>query len=141
MRGYIPWSGEFFEGGKMKGYLKRMYFLGAAVFLCACSTGPLKPLLSVNLRPPVVYESKNGDRFVAQYGSLSDESLHFVKLKTPDGRDYTLPQIVSGSGARYTDEREIVWWTHHGTVRVDVRDSNGGWTTRYSDLEEVGKRN
>ena len=123
----------------MKGYLKKIYFLTAVAFLCACSTGPVKTALSVDLGPPMVYENKNGDRFVAQYGSLSDGSLHFVKLKTPSGREYTLPQVLSGSGVRYTDEREIVWWTHQGNVRIDVRDSEGRWDTRYPDLREVGK--
>ena len=87
--------------------------------------------------PAVTYESANGDRFVARYGSLSDGTLHFVKVKMPNGREYTLPQAVSGSGARYTDDREIVWWEHHGTVRVDVRAADGKWKTKYPDLKMV----
>lgn len=77
---------------------------------------------------------------MARYGSLSDGSLHFVKVKMPNGQEYTLPQAVSGSGARYTDDREIVWWTHQGTVRVDVRDSDGKWKTKYSELREIQKK-
>ncbi|MBW2205093.1 MAG: MliC family protein [Deltaproteobacteria bacterium] len=56
-------------------------------------------------------------------------------------KGYTLPQVISGSGVRYTDEREIVWWTHQSTVRVDVRDSAGKWKTEYSGLKEIQKRN
>ncbi len=78
-----------------------------------------------------------GDRFVAQYGSLSDGSLRFVKITMPDGHKYTLPQSVSGSGARYTDDMEIVWWEHHGMVRVDVRGPDGKGVTKYSDLKAV----
>jgi membrane-bound inhibitor of C-type lysozyme len=78
---------------------------------------------------------------MAEYGSLSDGRLHFVKVKMPDGREYTLPQVVSASGARYTDEREIVWWTHHGKVRVDIRGAEGGWKTEYSELKEVEEKN
>lgn len=70
-------------------------------------------------------------------GSLSDGTLHFVKVKMPNGREYTLPQAVSGSGARYTDDRDIVWWEHRGTVRVDVRGAGGNWVTEYSDLKVV----
>ena len=62
--------------------------------------------LTVNITPPVYYESGTGERFAARYGSLSDGSLHFVKIKMPDGHEYTLPQVISGSGARHTDERE-----------------------------------
>jgi len=55
----------------------------------------------------------------------------------PDGREYTLPQVVSGSGVRYTDERELVWWTHQGTVLVEMRDPEGNWVTKYSGLREL----
>ena len=96
-----------------------------------------KENLAVNLGPIIKYESKDGKIFKARYGSLSDESLHFVKIRTPNGREYTLPQAVSGSGARYTDDREIVWWEHRGTVRVDVRGAGGKWVTEYSDLKVV----
>lgn len=91
--------------------------------------------------PPIAYKSANGKRFVARYGSLSDGSLHFVKVKMPDGKEYTLPQVVSASGVRYTDERELVWWTHRGSVRVDVRDTKGHWKTRYPELKEVREKN
>ena len=112
-----------------------------AVFLCTCSTSPPETVLIVNLGPPVYYKSETGEQFVAKYGSLSDGSLNFVKLKMPDGQEYTLPQVISGSGVRYTDEREIVWWEHQGTVRVDVRDAEGKWKTKYSGLKEIQKRN
>jgi len=95
------------------------------------------PKLGVELSPVTRYQGTGGDIFEARYGKLSDGSLHFVKLKMPDGRTYTLPQVLSGSGSRYTDEREIVWWTHQGTVRIDVRDSNGEWQLRHQGLREV----
>ena len=108
-------------------------------FLGACAENPRKSetALTVELGTPVTYEDADGDRFVVRYGSLSDGSLDFVKIKMPDGRKYTLPQAVFGSGARYTDDREIVWWEHQGTVRVDVRGSGGEWVTKYSELKVV----
>ena len=111
-----------------------------AVSLCGC-VAIQHTVLTADIGPPVYYRSDNGDFFVARYGSLSDGTLHFVKVKMPDGRQYTLPQIVSASGARYTDEKELVWWTHQGTVRVDVRDDQGKWTTGYSGLREVQETN
>ena len=112
-----------------------------ALFLCACSTSPQEKVPTVNLGPPVYYKSETGEQFVAKYGSLSDGSLNFVKLKMPDGREYTLHQAISGSGARYTDDREIVWWEHQGKVRVDIRDAEGKWKTKYSGLKETQKKN
>ena len=111
--------------------------LAVSLSACACVENPSKPVLTVDIAPPVTYGSNNGDQFGARYGSLSDGSLSFVKLKMPDGREYTLPQAVSGSGARYTDDREIIWWEHQGTVRVDVRAAGGNWETKYSDLKVV----
>lgn len=114
---------------------------GLILSLCTCAATPHGTALSANLGPPVYYRSDDGARFVARYGSLSDGSLHFVKVKMPDGQEYTVPQAVSASGVRYTDEREIVWWTHKSTVRVDVRDAEGAWKTRYSELREVPEKN
>jgi membrane-bound inhibitor of C-type lysozyme len=108
--------------------------------LCGCGVSLHKTALAADIGPPVYYRSDNGDQFVARYGSLSDGSLHFVKVEMPDGKGYTLPQVVSASGVRYTDERELVWWTHQGTVRVDVRDADGNWETKYSELREVQKK-
>jgi membrane-bound inhibitor of C-type lysozyme len=109
--------------------------------LCGCVASQHKTVLTADIGPPVYYRSDNGDHFVAKYGSLSDGSLHFVKVEMPDGKEYTLPQVVSASGVRYTDERELVWWTHQGTVRIDVRDADGNWETRYSELREVQEKN
>jgi len=113
------------------------FFSMLAVSLCACVTP--YTAMTTNIGQPVHYKSPNGDEFVARYGSLSDGSLSFVKVTMPDGKQYTLPQVVSGSGARYTDERELVWWTHQGTVRVDVRDADGKWETRYPELKPFRK--
>jgi membrane-bound inhibitor of C-type lysozyme len=70
---------------------------------------------------------------VARYYTLSDNSLHFVKLLMPDGREYTLPNAVSASGARYTDDRELVWWTKGDSAFVQTRDRNGEWQIMYNN--------
>ena len=112
------------------------------VSLCSCVTTLRQTALTVDIGQPVHYISEHGDHFVAKYGSLSDGSLHFVKVKMPDGQEYTLPQVVSASGVRYTDERTLVWWTHQRTVRVDIRDAEGNcWKTKYSELREVPEKN
>ena len=63
-------------------------------------------------------------------------SLNFVKLALPDGKDYTLPQAVSASGARYTDDHEVVWWNKGKEGFVEMRDDAGEWQSRYNDCKE-----
>jgi len=121
--------------------IRRMFLIILAVSLCSCATNSQEKVPTVDIGPPVYYKSETGEHFEARYGSLSDGSLNFVKVKMPDGRKYTLHQAISGSGARYTDDREIVWWEHQGTVRVDVRDAEGNWKTKYSRLKEIQKKN
>ncbi|HNQ87469.1 MAG TPA: MliC family protein [Verrucomicrobiota bacterium] len=113
----------------------------AALTLASCTTNSRPSRLGTHIGPPVHYQGPDGARFVANYGSLSDGTLHFVKVQMPDGRHFTLPQVVSASGARYTDDRELVWWTHQGTVTVQTRDAAGQWQTRYSELREADAKN
>jgi membrane-bound inhibitor of C-type lysozyme len=112
-----------------------------ALSLAGCASSSHETELKVHIGQPVHYRSQNGDNFVARYGSLSDNSLHFARVQMPGGREYTLPQVVSASGVRYTDERDLVWWTHQGTVSVEVRDAEGNWVTKYSELREVPEEN
>jgi len=113
----------------------------AALSLVGCATRPHQTEVTVHIGQPVHYRSQNGDSFVARYGSLSDNSLDFAKVQMPDGGEYTLPQVASASGVRYTDERDLVWWTHQGAVSVEVRDAEGNWVTTYSELREVPEQN
>ncbi|MEN6622072.1 MAG: MliC family protein, partial [Smithella sp.] len=79
------------------------------------------------------YRCENGDRVLAKYFSLSDNSLNFVKIILPDGKEHTLPQGLSASGARYTDDRELVWWIKGDSARLEVRDNEGNWQPKYND--------
>ncbi|MGZ4958564.1 MAG: MliC family protein [Methylomonas sp.] len=109
----------------------------AATWLVGCATSLGQTDLAVRIGQPVRYKSPNGDVFEARYGTLSDDSLHFVKVKTPDGREYTLPQLLSASGVRYSDDRELVWWNHQDKARVETRNADGNWETKYPELREV----
>lgn len=82
---------------------------------------------------PVDYRCGNGDRIVARYYTLSDSSLNFVKVLMPDNEEYTLPQVLSGSGARYTDDRMLTWWIKGDSASVEMRDDNGDWQTIYEN--------
>jgi membrane-bound inhibitor of C-type lysozyme len=85
---------------------------------------------------PVNYLCANGERIVARYFSLSDHSLDFVKVRFPDGKEYTLPQVVSASGVRYSNDREVVWWTKGDSAFVQMRDRKGKWQIAYDKCRE-----
>jgi len=71
------------------------------------------------------YENNTGEIIEAVFCELSDKSLHFVKLEMPDGKEYTLPQLLSGSGARYSDEREIEFWIKGNNATIKKRNIDG----------------
>jgi membrane-bound inhibitor of C-type lysozyme len=109
-------------------------FLGALLFGCAVKQKPVS--LTVTGGEQVIYKSDLGDQIIAKYFSLSDKSLNFVKVTLPGGKEYTLPQVLSASGGRYTDDRELVWWTKGNTAFAEVRDENGQWIRKF-DCQEI----
>lgn len=80
----------------------------ATIFIFAGRVSLSEPGLAVTGGTPVVYQCANGDCIVARYYSLSDGSLDFVKVTMPESREYTLPHVVSASGARYTDDHHVL---------------------------------
>jgi len=89
--------------------------------------------LSVVGGEPMIYLCDNGDRIVVRYYTLSDESLRFVKVLFPDGTEYTLPQVLSASGARYTDDIELLWWVKGDDAYVEKRNEAGEWKQLYTE--------
>jgi membrane-bound inhibitor of C-type lysozyme len=67
--------------------------------------------------PPVIYVSASGERLTAVF----DNAAGTVRVTLPGGRQVTLPQAVSGSGARYSDGKET-FWEHHGDGTYSVGD-------------------
>jgi len=106
---------------------------------CCCVAGEVQNL-TVTGGDAITYQCDNGAQIVARYYSLSDKSLDFVKVCTPDGKEYTLPQVLSGSGVRYSDDRELVWWTKGASAFAEMRDQNGDWQVRYNNCAESGNK-
>ena len=100
-------------------------------------TGIENEALTVRSGERVVYRCEDGERIVARYYSLSDNSLDFVKVLLPDGREVTLPQAMSASGVRYTDDREWVWWTKGDSAFAETRAPNGEWRIRYKNCRQT----
>ncbi|MGA2822550.1 MAG: MliC family protein [Bacteroidales bacterium] len=120
----------------MSKYQRIIVFISLlGVLLCGC-VGKRNPVaLTVCGGTPVIYESDRGDRIIARYFILSDRSLDFVKVTLPSGKEYTLPQVMSASGVRYTDDRELIWWTKGNIAFAEVRDINGQWIRKYECKE------
>jgi membrane-bound inhibitor of C-type lysozyme len=100
-----------------------------------------KDSLTVRGGEKVTYQCEKGDRVVVKYYSLSDDSLNFVKIVLPGGKEQTLPQALSASGARYTDDRELVWWIKGDAAMLEIRDNTGNWQLQYRDckVEKIQK--
>lgn len=60
-----------------------------------------------------VYVSSSGERLIASYDGQTDS----VILNLADGSTARLPQVISGSGARYADDR-MVFWEHQGEASL-----------------------
>ncbi|MDY0221515.1 MAG: MliC family protein [Desulfobacterium sp.] len=107
-----------------------------ALFAAGCVT-MMSSGLTVAGGDTVIYRCEKGDLITAKYYRLSDHSLNFVKVTMPDGQEYTLPQVVSASGARYTDEHQLVWWIKGDVALVETLDENGKWQMKYQHCETI----
>lgn len=87
----------------------------------------------------VVYECEKGYRIVATYYSLADGSLDFVKVRLHDGRERTLPRVLSASGVRYTDDRDLVSWTKGESAFAETRYEKGHWQVLYHKCHAILK--
>jgi membrane-bound inhibitor of C-type lysozyme len=116
------------------------FFLGVAIMVSSCChSKPSKPALAVTGGDTVVYQTDAGEKIIARYFCLSDSSLNFVKVTLPGGKEFTLPQSMSASGVRYTDDRELVWWTKGNSAFAEKRDSVGQWVKLF-DCQESENR-
>jgi len=119
-----------------KGYAILLCALAALACLSNCRSAK-QGELKVEGGEPITYRCEGGEQIVAKYYSLSDKSLHFVKVTMPDGQELTLPNAMSASGARYTDDRLWVWWTKGESGFAETRDANGEWQVKYQNCQQV----
>lgn len=96
----------------------------ATAILATCNIALAKsPRLSLAKSTTSDYLCNDGSKVKATFYNLSDKSLSFVKL-TVDGEMYTLPQVVSASGTRYTDLNKIELFTKSDTALLNKDVSN-----------------
>lgn len=82
--------------------------------------------LQVKKIAEAVYENAEGKKLQVVFYSLSDNSLNFVKINY-DEKQYTLPQLISASGARYSDEFSMEFW---------VKGNEAYVTTGFGEVEK-----
>ncbi|MHB8771505.1 MAG: MliC family protein [Syntrophales bacterium] len=113
--------------------------MAVSVLLAGCA-GIGSDTLTVRPGERAVYRCEGGERIVARSYSLSDRSLDFVKVLLPDGREVTLPQALSASGVRYTDDREWVWWTKGDSAFAETRAPDGEWRIAYKNCRQTAEK-
>ena len=93
--------------------------------------------LSLQKASSASYRCSGGEQLEATYYGLRDGSLAFVRLRLPDGRQLTLPQISSASGARFSADSEFTWWIKGNSGFLQQRDSHGKWNVTLKDCDSV----
>lgn len=88
----------------------------AGIFLVNVALAKTAPL-TIKKGARILYQCENKVNAVATYYGLSDNSLSFVKVTTK-GKTFTLPQAVSASGSRYSDNLTMEWWEHQGNAMM-----------------------
>jgi len=110
-------------------------FLALIFFALAGCVNGLKSSLNIKGGEALTYQCENHDRIIVRYYSLSDGSLNFVKVIMPEGKEYTLSQVLSASGARYTNEMELIWWIKGDSASLETREMQGGWVHKYRNCK------
>jgi membrane-bound inhibitor of C-type lysozyme len=105
------------------------------LFITSCSNDVFK----VNLVSMVEYKTETNEIIKATYYKLDANEIYFVKVELPDNSIIVLPNNVSASGVRYTDDREYVWWEKGTQAILEKRDSNGIFQVIYSNCIEITK--
>ncbi|MDE1950763.1 MAG: MliC family protein [Burkholderiales bacterium] len=91
----------------------------------------------MKLSSEIEYRTETGESIHARYYRLNDGSLSFAKIRLPGGSEATLPNVLSASGAKYSDGRRYTWWTKGNTAFLEVRGSDGTWQLRYRDCVAI----
>ncbi|KEI34874.1 hypothetical protein FRA_44c11710 [Francisella sp. W12-1067] len=91
-----------------------IYFL---LFIYACLEC-YSYALDVEKDAQSIFVDNKKEEIILTFYSLSDKSLSFIKL-IYQGKEYTLPQVVSADGARFGDGRDIAIWLKGDRLYLD----------------------
>ena len=96
------------------------------IIFTSCRT-IVKEKLNVELTQEVEYLCLDGNKIDARFYTLTDNSLSFVKVKIVDGKEYTLPQVIAASGARYSDEYSLQFWIRGNSMTLYKMNEEREW--------------
>jgi len=96
------------------------------IIFTSCRT-VVKEKLNVELTQEVEYLCSDGSKIDARFYTLTDNSLSFVKVKIVDGKEYTLPQVIAASGARYSDEYSLQFWIKGNSMTLYKMNEEREW--------------
>jgi membrane-bound inhibitor of C-type lysozyme len=119
------------ENARIVFTMRRKVVIAIAVILLiiaftGCST-IAKEKLTVELTQEVEYICSDESKIEARFYTLTDNSLNFVKVKMVDGKEYTLPQVIAASGARYSDEYSLQFWIKGNSMTLYKMNEEREW--------------
>jgi len=111
--------------------MRRKVAIAIAVILLViaftgCST-LAKEKLNLELTQEVEYICSDESKINVRFYTLTDNSLYFVKVKMVDGKEYTLPQVIAASGARYSDEYSLQFWIKGKSMTLYTMNEEREW--------------
>ena len=75
----------------------------------------------------VEYLDETGQSLTAIYHNPVSEGIFSVTLRMNDRNEVNLEQGEAASGARYTDQKTLVWWTKGESAFIMKPDKIGEW--------------
>jgi membrane-bound inhibitor of C-type lysozyme len=111
--------------------MRRKIFIAIAVVVLimtfvGCSTNA-KAKLRVELTQEIEYQCSDGTKVNARFYTLTDNSLNIVKLNIANDKEYTLPQVIAASGARYSDEYSLQFWIKGKSMTLYKMNEEREW--------------
>jgi membrane-bound inhibitor of C-type lysozyme len=122
---------ELTENARIVFAMRRKVAIAMAVILLViaftgCTTIAIEKL-NVELIQEEEYVCSDGSKINVRFYTLTDKSLNFVKVKMVDGKEYTLPQVIAASGARYSDEYSLQFWIKGNSMTLYKMNEEREW--------------
>lgn len=87
-------------------------FLGVTFSSCRSNKNNNEQLtVAIKEYSSVLYRTENKENLLAKYYISEEAAENYVVITLPNKEEITLPQVISASGARYSDGEKFEWWT------------------------------
>ncbi|OJF75855.1 MAG: hypothetical protein BKP49_10375 [Treponema sp. CETP13] len=88
------------------------FILGISVVGCRSDKKDSAQLtVTISNYTSIMYRTENKENLIAKYYNSSDNTENYVVLILPNDEEITLTEVISASGARYSDGAKYEWWT------------------------------